>query len=204
MLNWRALMVLVGFPYGRHRLTTIDNRFSLTGFERQIDAINEDILRLMNSKADLSVRLAPGSWSIGQCVHHLNLTTDAFLRAWRDAERVAQTGPGTESRPYGWLLRRMLWAMEPPYRMKMKTTEGFQPGDVDDGLAALGAFCERQPHVKEAAREAGVFDVTRSRVRSPFVSWMRYPLGFSFDLFAAHERRHLWQATEIERVLLKG
>jgi hypothetical protein len=204
MLNWRAPMFLVGFPYGRHRLTTIDDRFSLTGLERQIDAINEDILRLINSKADLSVRLAPHSWSIAQCIRHLNLTTDAFLKAWHDGERVVLAGHGAESRPYGWLLRRMLWSMEPPYRIKMKTQAGFQPGDVDNGLAALEAFVDRQPHVKEAARDACAFDVTRSRVRSPFVSWMRYPLGFSFDLFAAHERRHLWQATEIERVLLRG
>ncbi|WP_035349127.1 DinB family protein [Edaphobacter aggregans] len=194
-------MVRGGFLF---KGTTMDDRFSLVGFERQIDAIDETILRLMDSKADLNRRPTPGSWSIAQCIHHLNLTTDAFLTAWRDAERVVLAGQGTESRPYGWFLRRMLWTMEPPYRMKTKTAKGFQPGEVDSGLFTLEAFRERQPLVKDAAREACGYDLTRSRVRSPFVSWMRYPLGFSFDLFAAHERRHLWQAGEIERVSLTG
>lgn len=164
----------------------MDDRFSLVRFERQIDAIEDTILRLMDSNADFNRRLIPRSWSIAQCIHHLNLTTDAFLPAWRDAERVVVAGHGTESRPYGWLLRRMLWTMEPPYRMKTKTAEGFQPGEVDGGHSTLEAFRERQPLVKGAAREACGYDLTRSRVRSPFVSWMRYPLGFSFDLFAAH------------------
>jgi hypothetical protein len=49
---------------------------------------------------------------------------------------------------------------------------------------------------------SGEMDMQRTKVQSPFVSWIWYPLGFSFDLALAHERRHLWQAWEVRRRLL--
>jgi hypothetical protein len=45
-------------------------------------------------------------------------------------------------------------------------------------------------------------DVMRIKVQSPFTSWIRYALGFSFDLALAHERRHLRQAWQVRRQLL--
>ena len=42
-------------------------------------------------------------------------------------------------------------------------------------------------------------DVRRTRVQSPFSVWLSYPLGFSFDLALAHERRHLSQAWRVHR-----
>lgn len=42
-------------------------------------------------------------------------------------------------------------------------------------------------------------DLARVKVQSPFVARLRYPLGFSFELLAAHERRHLWQAAQTRK-----
>ena len=47
-------------------------------------------------------------------------------------------------------------------------------------------------------------DAGEVRVQSPFIAWIRYPLGLSFDLALAHERRHLWQAWQVRRQLAGG
>jgi len=44
-------------------------------------------------------------------------------------------------------------------------------------------------------------NVRRTKVQSPFSLWLWYPLGFSFDLALAHERRHLSQAWRVHRQL---
>jgi hypothetical protein len=45
-------------------------------------------------------------------------------------------------------------------------------------------------------------DVKQIKAQSPFIAWVWYPLGFSFDLALAHERRHLWQARRAASHLL--
>jgi hypothetical protein len=54
--------------------------------------------------------------------------------------------------------------------------------------------------IRRAESSRGL-DLRRTKIPSPFASWMSYPLGFSFDLALAHERRHLWQAWQIRRQL---
>ena len=43
----------------------------------------------------------------------------------------------------------------------------------------------------------------RVKVQSPFAAWIWYPMGLSFDLALAHERRHLWQAWQIREQFSK-
>jgi hypothetical protein len=47
-------------------------------------------------------------------------------------------------------------------------------------------------------------DVRVPNVQSPFLSWWRHPLGFSFDLALAHERRHIAQAWRVYRQVAKA
>jgi hypothetical protein len=47
-------------------------------------------------------------------------------------------------------------------------------------------------------------DAGQARVQSPFASWIRYPLGFSFDFALTHERRHLWQAWRVRQQFTDG
>ena len=128
---------------------------------------------------------------------HLNLTTDAFLLAWSAAEVKPAAKTDGKSRQYGLLERSMLRWMEPPYRIKSRTQATFRPGEADSWEATIERFWTGQERVLLATVTAQDFDLNANKVRSPFAAWLRYPLGFSFDAFAAHERRHQWQARQI-------
>jgi hypothetical protein len=41
-------------------------------------------------------------------------------------------------------------------------------------------------------------------MRSPVASWLHYSLGIGFQIFLAHERRHLWQARQVRHSIEQG
>ena len=61
----------------------------------------------------------------------------------------------------------------------------------------MAAFHAYQVQYIDRLRQSSGLDLARARVSSPAVNWLRIPLGSSFAVMAAHERRHLWQAARI-------
>lgn len=141
-------------------------------------------------------RPAEGSWSPAECLVHLSLTTKAFLPLIDDALGNAQASPLDPSRRYrrdlvAWLLTRM---MEPPARMKVKTTPPFMPEATAPRMEILREFETLQAAFARRIEQANRYDISRVKVRSPFSQTMRYSLLGGFTAILAHERRHLWQA----------
>jgi hypothetical protein len=142
---------------------------------------------------------APGMWSVGQCFDHLN----AFNRRWLPileeaiergrARGLLDPGPYT----YGFLSRWLLANMEPPAKRKFRAPRRFEPSAdcaVDEVMAEFQSLHER---LEELLRAADGLDLARIRVSSPVTRWIRYSLGMSFWLLAAHDRRHIYQAREV-------
>lgn len=139
-----------------------------------------------------------GGWSIGFCLEHLTLTAQAFLPVWELALRNAQAeGNGHHQHPYWWWQRTLLAAMAPPYKIKTKASQSVMPStrrSIDETLRRLSSMhreITRRIELTDAKGACGI------KVHSPFVPWLSYPLGFSFDLALAHERRHIWQAWQV-------
>lgn len=142
---------------------------------------------------------APGSWSVGACLEHLNATSRAFLPLLQSAIQSAHEQNLPANRPYrrdamGWLLCRM---NEPPVRIKIRTKKTFDPpvvGDRDDVLRQFGSF---QFELFRLINEASGRAIDRVKIPSPFDPRVRYNVYSAFLLIAAHQRRHLWQAEQI-------
>jgi hypothetical protein len=170
----------------------------LEALQREIVDVTVRARRLVDRLDDATFerRPAEGSWSAAECLVHLNLTTQAFLPLIDDALSDAQRGAvdaGTRYRKdvVGWLLR---WVVEPPARMKVKTTPPFVPKAWSTPGDLLREFESLQADLARRIADANGCDIGRVKVRSPFSSRMRYNLLATFAVIAAHERRHLWQA----------
>ena len=72
-----------------------------------------------------------------------------------------------------------------------------QLGDFLGLPETLAAFRAYQVQFIDRLRQANGLDLSRARVRSPAVRWLRLPLGSGFALVVAHERRHLKQARNV-------
>ena len=46
-------------------------------------------------------------------------------------------------------------------------------------------------------RKAAGIDLNGTRFVNPFLSLIRFSMGSGFQIIAAHERRHLWQAKQV-------
>ena len=62
---------------------------------------------------------------------------------------------------------------------------------------AAAGFFRLQHELFRALHEANGIDLARVKVANPVSKWFKMSLGQEFGLTAAHERRHLWQASRV-------
>ena len=142
-----------------------------------------------------SRRPAPEKWSPAECIAHLNITSEAYLPLL-DAAITANAGAlRSDAVRYrkdfaGWLLA---WTMEPPYRMKVKTPAAFVPGATQPREIVIADFARLNIALADRARSLTGLDLNTIKIPSPF-GRLAYNVWSAFNILAAHERRHLWQA----------
>jgi hypothetical protein len=178
------------------------------GQERCLDAmaaIETDLSQIAATltEAEFHAPTRTGGWSVAYCIEHLVLTGQSFLPIWDAAlrEAVENKRYGDGPFPYPWWRRRILSLTEPPHRLKFKTPQSFTPSSRRPTEEGIRRFLKMHKEFALRIDRSRGIDAGRTAVQSPFVSWIKYPLGFSFDIALAHERRHLWQASQVRRQL---
>lgn len=179
--------------------------FSVPSCLEAITAVEADLTKLTADLTESQFH-APSrgaGWSIGDCIEHLTLTGNAFLAKWDAALKTPVPYSNDRFFAYSWWQRRILGFAEPPYRVRTKTTKAFVPYLRRPKDETVDGFLKMHRDVAARVSASQGLDATTMRVQSPFASWIWYPLGVSFDLALAHERRHLWQAHQIRRQFLQ-
>jgi hypothetical protein len=169
----------------------------------QIDAIKRDGEAVASRLGDdrLNWRPASDSWSIAECLQHLNVavtkTLPAFDRAIAEGRSKRQFAPGPFR--YGWFSRMMVASMEPPpkFRMKAPRLMRVSVGGTYRGADVIPEFVAVRDGLAERVRQADGLDLAHVRTISPVNRLLRLPLGAYFNFILAHDRRHLWQAQNV-------
>lgn len=144
-------------------------------------------------------RPAPGSWSIAECIDHLNVTARLYLPHLDEgiAEAIRRGLYGEGPFTHDLIGRLFVKSMEPPARIRIKAPLSFHPGQRRSRSQIMAAFRAYQVQFVDRLRQASGLDLRRAKVRSPASTWIRVSLNSGFALMAAHERRHLWQAHRV-------
>ncbi len=151
--------------------------------------------------AAMTKRPASGGWGVAEILQHLILTADAMIPlidgALQDLElagrrSTARAGLGV----MGWLLVK---ALEPPPRMKSKTSKPFEPVAFGDPLTLVGSLLEKNARLLALIDRAEGLATTTVKVASPFNASVKYTVYAAFRITLAHARRHLWQARALRR-----
>jgi hypothetical protein len=140
-----------------------------------------------------------GGWSVAQCIEHLNATARQYLPRFDEgiAEAIRRGLYGEGPFRYRWLGRKMVQSQEPTTKRKFKAAKAFLPPPSRPRQESMAAFRAYQVQFIDRLRQANGLDLSRARIRSPVVSWLRLQLGLGFALMVAHERRHLLQARNV-------
>jgi hypothetical protein len=143
---------------------------------------------------------APGRWSVGQCLEHLNLTADAFFplldRAMDQGKPCSEPAAAMRARL---VARGFLGILEPPYKRGVKAPGPARPAPKLVMADVTGRFAEAQKKLGERIDRARGIDLNRSKMRHPAIPVVKFSVGEIFEILLAHERRHLWQAENVRR-----
>lgn len=185
--------------------------------EEQVGVLTPDRVALMAELARLSFeagRLAtplddarfnwqpePGRWSVGQCLEHLVRSNRIYLDAMEDAARnAARTEGQCDPTPLdpGRVGRWFVGEIEPPPKKRIGSPKKALPPSMCMKEATLIAFAGEQQRVIELTRDTACLDCNGIRFKNPFTYGLRtFNLATGLLVLAAHERRHLWQATNV-------
>jgi DinB superfamily len=157
------------------------------------------------SESQINWHPLPGSWSIGECIAHLNTTNALYVRNLEQSFHLARqqgwTNSGGEPRP-GMFERWFSFSLEPPYRIRFKAPKQFEPPSTryerDELLARWVSNHERLLHL---ALDNSDIDWKKTKVSSPVSNRIKLSAIGVFAVIGAHDRRHLWQAQQIRSKL---
>lgn len=149
-------------------------------------------------------RPAPASWSIGQCLSHLNVVNGQDLAPLRaaiaDGKSRQLTGDGPFT--YGFLSRKFIASMEPPAKRKFKAPKTYLPPEDSDPQTTLAEFRRISKDLRTLAQSTAGLHLARVKTRLPALpsllrALLKMPLGARLEAITAHDRRHLWQAEAV-------
>jgi len=156
------------------------------------------------SRAAFNWRPEPGRWSIAQCLSHLVVVNGQDLRPVGEAIRDARAKGITGAPPfrYGPISSRFVRSIEPPVRTRTKAPKGYQPLPEADPEVTLAEYLRIEREILALIAASEGIDWARAKTILPVLppllrAIVRMPLGARFQLIAAHDRRHLWQAEQV-------
>jgi len=152
----------------------------------------------------LNWKPGPAKWSVGQCLEHLSLANEVYLRAMSPALEGGRRAAVSEITP-GWFGRYFIRHYIEP---STKTRRARAPRKIRPSSEVPASVLERFLRSNQAMREfidrARHYDVNRIRFKNPFVGVIRFTIGTGLEVTSHHERRHLLQAERIRRSLESG
>jgi len=170
-----------------------------------IDKLQSDVKQLITAadhlqQADpvkLSYPPAEGSWSVAQCLEHLNAYSRYYLPQIDKETTIVSKDLNAWFVPGFWgdrFVKMMMPKNVYEVTNKMKALKGYRP---ERGLNVEGVFKEFYEHQNRLLR---LLDVSRKRNMSTIKipvsisKFVKLKLGDTFRFLIAHEQRHIMQA----------
>lgn len=173
----------------------------LQGLLDQIDACERDAERIVTGLDQAAVNQRPpsGGWSVAQCLTHLTLMNEFYLRGWRESvaesrARGAAAFNGLRPTPIG---RWFAHSMEPPVKMKAKAVAAVAPASTIPLAGLVDNYAASHNGYRALIAASADVDVNRIVRRNPIATWAKMRLSTVLLIIPAHDRRHLWQAAQV-------
>ena len=168
----------------------------VAGLTRRIDlnrrAVQTEFLPLPED--DLSWRRDDRTWSVLQCVDHLNRTHDYYVQRIDAAiPRAVPARAGADVYAPTWMARAFMgFAFNP--LVSIPTLSELAPEDAPSA-GALNEFITRQSTVRQLLDAVADLDLTHTPV--PLQAGVRFNLGDCLTMLVRHDGHHIRQARAV-------
>ncbi len=172
----------------------------LQQFIEQTTKLTESVVNLQqHGLEDLRWREAQDSWSVLECLEHLNLYGDYYLP--EIAEKIINSNTSWEPVFHSsWLGNYFAKSMLPKQKLnKMKTFKDKNPIHKALDLTVIDRFLEQQQQLLLLLEQAKAVSLNKVKIQISLSKYIRIRLGDAFGFYINHMLRHMQQ---IERVAL--
>ena len=147
----------------------------------------------------LNFKMHPDSWSMLECIEHLNLYGDFYLpeierqllKAKR-AEMVHDFKPGLIGNYFANLMKVNNGKMK-----KMQSPKDKNPSNSKLSITSIDRFLKQQELLKSLLMEGRNCDLMKIKTGISLTKLIRLQLGDTFRFFVYHIERHVYQAEQV-------
>ena len=185
----------------------------MTSLPDDLQSYWDDLDKADHRALDLSARLTDEEffcqpeggrrWSVALCLDHLAVANTVYGAGMAGALENARArgwhrrGPGVP----GFFGRQFARSLEPPAKRRTSAPAKIKPRQVSSRDHILRDYRAAHDRIRELLREAASLDTNRATFRNPFIGFVRVKVATGFLVISAHDRRHLWQAEQVEKQL---
>lgn len=143
---------------------------------------------------DLKWKSNPGSWSVLECIEHLNMYGDYYLPVM-EREIVRNSYPAKADYKPGLLGNYFANMMLPGERSrKVKTLKDKDPIGSNLDKKTLDRFLVQQEKTLELLNNARIHNLNKIKIPISIATWIKLNLGDTFRVVIYHNLRHIEQA----------
>ena len=142
----------------------------------------------------LNYKPAPESWSILECLEHLNRYSRYYNAALAKAITNNTDGNYVPSITYSWLGKKSLDMVRPQNGKKHKTVKHMNPANSQLSLATINEFLKHLQDLQNLLQSARATNLSKKAIPVEFFKLLKMRIGETLELIVAHQERHLQQA----------
>jgi DinB superfamily len=178
----------------------VESKILLQDLTERVVKASEKVQRFKSLPIEqLNHRDATDSWSILECIEHLNLYGDFYLPEIEQRILQAPHNQAVILFKNGWLGNYFALSMLPKNGkiQKMKTFKDKNPIHSSLDIITLERFLKQQECLLQLLREAERVNLTTTRTAISITKWVTLRLGDTLRFFTYHIERHIAQAERV-------
>lgn len=155
----------------------------------------EDLL--LKTDAELNKRLTNESWSVLECLEHLNLYGNFYLPEIKNRIETSTTKATAEFKS-GWLGNYFAQSMLPKENLnKMKAFKSMNPIHSSLSKNTITVFIDQQKQLLDLLNASKTVNLNKVKTSISITTLIKLKLGDTFRFLIYHNKRHVVQAQKV-------
>lgn len=152
---------------------------------------------LLKTDAELNKRLTNESWSVLECLEHLNLYGNFYLPEIKNRIETSTTKTTTEFKS-GWLGNYFAQSMLPKENLnKMKAFKSMNPIHSSLSKNTVTVFIDQQKQLLDLLNASRNVNLNKVKTNISITTLIKLKLGDTFRFIIYHNKRHVVQAQKV-------
>ncbi|TPE40275.1 DinB family protein [Pontibacter mangrovi] len=153
------------------------------------------------SLVDLNYKPTPDSWSMLECLEHLNRYSRYYNPALAKAIAQNPCENCVPSITFSWLGKKSVDMVRPQNMKKHKTVKHMNPNDSHLKRATTEEFLQHQQELLHMLEDAKQAKLNKKAVPVEFFKLLNMRIGETLAFVVAHQERHVQQALRVKQQL---